>query len=134
MFFPLRPIFKSLVHSECVYFVIFHSFMLPLAALCSLRVPDHSSMFSLSFVNFFTPNCPKYWCFSFLHCFLLTPLITWTKIFILPCCRLFARIALHFLSLLLCCCPFYSTPSSSFHQRAAALFLCFFSSTQTHVT
>jgi hypothetical protein len=123
LFSPLRPIFKSLVHAESHYFVISHSFLLPLVALCSLSVPDHSSMFSLTFINFFTLNYPKYWCFSFLHRFLLTPLIIWTTILILPCCHLFARVALYFLSFLLCCCPFYSTPSSSFHQKAAALFL-----------
>ncbi len=123
MFFFLRPILISLVHVECHHFVISHSFLLPLVALCSLSVPDHSSMFSFTFINFFTLNCPKYWCFSFLHRFLLTHLIIWTTILILSCCHLFECVALHFLSFLLCCCPFSSTTSSSFHQRAAALLL-----------
>jgi len=105
--------------------LFFHSFKLPLAALCSFRVPDHSSMFSLSFINFFTPNCPKYWCFYFLHCFLLTHVFIWTIFLILLCFQLFEHVALHFLSFLLGRCPIYSTPSSSFPQRAAALLMCF---------
>ena len=114
-----------MVHVECHPVVRFHSFLLPLVALCSHSVPDHSSMLPPTFINSFTLNCPKYWCFYFLHRFLLLHMIIWTTILILPCCHLFVHVALHFLSLLLSCCLFYSAPSSSFHQRAAALFFSF---------
>ncbi len=49
LFLPLRPILISLVHIEWHNFVIFHPFLLPLVALCSLSVPDHSSMFLFTF-------------------------------------------------------------------------------------
>ncbi len=121
LFFLLRPIFKSLVRVECHNFVISHSFLLPLVALCSLSVPDHSSMFLFAFFNFFTLNRPKYWCFFFFHRFLLPHLIIWTTILILPCCRLFVHVATHLPSVPLCFELMHLTPSLLIVQRAAAL-------------
>ncbi len=61
--FALVSHLKSLVHGECHNFVIFHPFLMPLVAMCSLSVPDHSSILPSIFINSITLNCPKYWCF-----------------------------------------------------------------------
>ena len=119
------PICQPSVHVECHNFVISHSFLLPLVVLCSLSVADHSSMFLFIFINFFPLNCPKYWCFSFLHHFLLTHLIIWTTILILPCFHLFECVVLPFLSFLLCFHALPSTPSLYFVRWAPAFFLSF---------
>ena len=94
----LCPIYQPSVHVECHHFVISHSFLLPLVALCSLGVPDDSSMFLYIFTNFFPLKCPKYWCFSFLHPFLLTHMVIPTTLSLLCCCNLLQCVALCFLS------------------------------------
>ncbi len=94
----LCPIYQPSVHVECHHFVISHSFSLPLVALCSLSVPDDSSMYLFIFINFFPLKCPKYWCFSFLHSFLLTHMVIPTTLSLLCCCNLPQCVALCFLS------------------------------------
>jgi hypothetical protein len=94
----LCPIYQPSVHVECHHFVISHSFLLPLVAMCSLSVPDHSSMFLFIFINIFKLYCPKYWCFCLLHHLLLTHMTILTTSSLLYCCHLFQCVTLCFLS------------------------------------
>ncbi len=68
----LCPFYHRLVHVKGHPVVSFASFLLPLVALCSLTVPDHSSMLPSTFFVSFPSNCPKYWCFSSLPLLSLT--------------------------------------------------------------
>ena len=49
LFSLLRPILHTVVHVVRHNFVISCSFLLTLAALCSLTVPDHPCMFFIHF-------------------------------------------------------------------------------------
>ncbi len=96
LFCSLRSICQIGVHVECRPVVSFRS--LPLVALCSPSVPDHSFMSPPTFINSFTLNCPKYWCFCLFHHLLLTHMIILTTFSLLYCCHLFQCVALCFLS------------------------------------
>jgi hypothetical protein len=81
-------------------------------------------------INLFSNIEGSFFTFCFAPC--VPSLYRWfTQIFIssrVLCrlrCRLFELVAPLLESFLLCCCPFSPTPSSSFHQRTAALLLSF---------
>jgi hypothetical protein len=112
---------------RCTYLVIllsvfnpFCCLLLRYVAILFLIIPPR---FSYILLNFFTLNCSKYWCFSFLHHLKLTHLIILTTFFILSCCHSFPCVALCFLSFPICSCSLRCPPSLHFLQRAAAFSL-----------